>query len=306
MTARWVAGGVRARAMARRRLGTTGVRALAGHRSLADALAALSGPPYGRQLRPDLTLAQAQRAVGDTLLWNVRVLAGWLPASGAEQLRVLAGWFEIANVDEQLRRLRGEPADQPYRLGRLATAWPRLAATTSAAEVRGVLSTSAWRDPGGDTPRLIATGMRLAWARRVVATVTPAAGWATAATALLVARERFIARRRLPDSLAATAAVLLGPAAVLAGSLADFGRALPAPARWVMAGVRAPADLWLAETAWWGRVHADGAALLAGARFGPDLVLGSCALLSADAWRVGAVLELVARGAPPEVRHVVA
>ena len=56
-------------------------------------------------------LGQAQRAVGDSMLWNLRVLSGWLPSSGSEASRVLAGWFEIANVDEMRRCQRGPTAD---------------------------------------------------------------------------------------------------------------------------------------------------------------------------------------------------
>jgi hypothetical protein len=198
--------------MARRRLGAARVRAFMASASLQDALTTLVNQPYGKDLRPDQSLPEAQRVIGDTLLWNLRVLAGWLPPRGAEQLRVLAGWFEIANVDEQLRRFAGEPADPPYRLGRLATAWPRLAATASPAEIRSVLATLAWGDPGGESPRLIALGMHLAWARRVAATIRPAAGWVAGAVALLVAVELFVADRRPPEAAAEAAASLLGPA----------------------------------------------------------------------------------------------
>ncbi|HEY3259732.1 MAG TPA: hypothetical protein VGJ95_05595 [Pseudonocardiaceae bacterium] len=74
-----------------------------------------------------------------------------------------------------------------------------------------------------------------------------------------------------------------------------------------MSGVQEPRDLWRAEAAWWARLHRDGSGLVAGSRFGPDPVIGSCALLAADAWRVTAALELVARGqGQPELRHVLA
>lgn len=307
MSAQWVAGSVRSKAMARRRLGAARVRALAASASLQDALTALSDGSYGPNLRPGMSLAQAQHAVGDALLWNLRVLAGWLPATGAEQLRVLAGWFEVANVDEQLRRFRGEPADPPYRMGRLATAWPRLTRTSSPAEVRAVLAASAWGDPGGESPRQVAIGIRLALARRVTAVVGPAGRWAAGAVALLVARELFAADRRLPEPAAQVAAGILGPEPVAARSLADFGGALHSQARWALAGVRLPTDLWRAETNWWSRLHRDGLALLAGSRFGPEPVIGACALLAADAWQINAALELAARGGgSPEMIHAVA
>ena len=61
----------------------------------------------GRDVRVDQTLAEAEDAVGRTLLWHLRVLAGWLPRTGVDQLRLLAGWFELANVDDQVHRLAG-------------------------------------------------------------------------------------------------------------------------------------------------------------------------------------------------------
>jgi hypothetical protein len=66
-----------------------------------------------------------------------------------QTLRALAGWFEIANVDRQLLAWAGGPATHPYRLGMLATAWPRLAMAGSPGELPTALSTSAWGDPGG-------------------------------------------------------------------------------------------------------------------------------------------------------------
>ena len=99
----------------------------------------LARSPYGHDLQPGMTsLAQAQRAVHETLLWNVRVLGGWVPRDGSlDLLRVLLAPFEIANVADHLRRLRGEEAPEPYRLGSLGTAWPRLARTTSIGRAAG-------------------------------------------------------------------------------------------------------------------------------------------------------------------------
>jgi hypothetical protein len=127
VSAGWVAGSVRARALAQRRLGAGAARTLAASSSLEVALAALAASPYRQEVRPGQRLAEAQRAVAATLLWHLRVLAGWLPREGADMLRLLAGWFEVANVDELLHRLAGGEAEEPFRLGALATAWPRLA-----------------------------------------------------------------------------------------------------------------------------------------------------------------------------------
>ena len=98
------------------------------------------------QLGDTATLA---RGLAATALWNLRVLAGWQPTRGVAALRLLAGWFEIANVDEHLQALRGRPADPPFQLGTLATAWPRLAATGSTEELRAVLAASPATTAGG-------------------------------------------------------------------------------------------------------------------------------------------------------------
>ncbi len=299
MTAAWVAGSVRARAMARRRLGSAGARALAGRPGLDEAVEALARSPYGDRVHPGHTLGQAQHAVAATLLWNLRVLAGWLPAGGTEMLRLLAGWYEAANVDERLRGIAGAPADPPFHLGARASAWPRLADATSVADLRAALATSTWGDPGGDSPHDIVLGMRVAWAARVAAGVPEAAAWAAGGLALLVARERFVRGRAVPGAAARAAVPLLGAAWPDATSIGELAAVLPPAARWALRGTTRPADLWLAEGRWWTRVAGDGAALAVKADFGPHRVIGAVALLAADAWRVRAALEIAARGGGP-------
>lgn len=295
MSAGWVAGSVRARALGRRRLGTAGARALAASTSLAEATELLARSRYGHRVRQGGGLAEAQRGVADTLLWQLRVLAGWLPAAGAELLRRLASWFEIANVDEHLRALHGWPAEPPYRLGTLATAWPRLAAAGSVEQLRAALAASPWGDPGPGE-RDIQLGMRLAWAERVAVRAPVAQTWAAAGAALLVARERFARGIRLPEAGEAVAVRLLGRAAMAAGSLAELAGALPATARWVVTDLRDPAGLWAAEVRWWRRLRTDAEQLLAGSGFGPDQVVGAVGSLAADAWLVRGALEVAARG----------
>lgn len=124
MSAGWVAGSVRARALAQRRVGRAGARRIAASGSLDSALRELTGTGYGGNAHPGLEVAEAQHGVAATVLWNLRVLAGWLPRDGVAMLRTLAAWFELANVDEMLA-VRGGPAFDP---GALATAWPRLRA----------------------------------------------------------------------------------------------------------------------------------------------------------------------------------
>jgi hypothetical protein len=267
----------------------------------AAAVDQLAASSYGPRVRAGDSPAVAARAVADTLLWNLRVLAGWVPPAGTRLLRHLAGWFEIANVEEHLRGLDGRAADPPFALGALSTAWPRLHRCTSRDELRAQLAASPWGDPGGHTDHDVAVGMRLAWAARVAGRVTPALPWACAAAAVLVARERFALGRPLPVGAQRTVGGLLGGRALVAASLDDFVARLPGPAGWVFAGVAGVADLWHAETGWWRRVRQDAAGLLGGSRLGSGRLVGAAALLAADAMAVRAALAVSARGDGPAV-----
>ena len=169
MSAGWVAGSVRARALARRRLGAEHARRLAACGSLSDALRMLAVTAYGANLRPDQPLAVAQRQIANSVLWDLRVLAGWLPSGGVRLLRILGAWFEVANVDELLQSIAGRPAEAEFQLGALATAWPRLRQASSNAELRAALAASAWRDPGGESTYAVRIGMRARWAARAAA-----------------------------------------------------------------------------------------------------------------------------------------
>jgi hypothetical protein len=299
VSAGWVAGSVRARALARRRLGSESARHIAGAGSLREAIETLASTPYGRDIRPGQSLAVAQHMVGRTLLWHLRVLAGWLPRGGAAMLRMLAGWFEIANTDELLDELTGGTKGPAFQLGALATAWPRLEAAGSLADLRAVLASSAWLDPGGQEPRTIRLGMRASWAARVATLPHPAPCWAAGAAALLVAGERVVAERELPDFVCAQVSGLLGSAPLRAATLDDLVSCLPAQARWVLTPRVAASGLWQAEARWWARVERDGFALLASSGFASEPLVGAVAILAADAWRLRAALEMAARGGQP-------
>jgi hypothetical protein len=296
MTAGWVAGTVRSHAMARRRLGVAAARQVAACPSIAAALVALTSSPYRRELVAAASLADAQDALAATVLWDMRVLAGWLPADGVRMLRALAGWFEIANVDRWLVAWSGGPASRPYRLGMLATAWPRLAVAGSPGELRTALATSAWGDPGGASAQQIRLGMRLNWADRVRARVPVAAGWALGAVGLLVARERLAQGRDLPPRAAVLAGRMLGPDCVAAGSVRELAAAAPGPVARLLRDIDAPGDLWQAELRWWSWLRVDAAGLVSRAGFGPGAAVGAVALLAADAWLVRAALAVAARG----------
>ena len=225
------------------------------------------------------------------------MFAGWLPRQGGAQLRVLAGWFAVANVDELLRGMSGQEAAAQYRLGSLATAADRLATAGSPAGVRAVLAASRWGDPGGETPHVIGTALRLSWAERVAAAVPAARAWALSGAALLVARSLFVADRPLPDAAAASARRLLGAAA------AEATR--PSPVRRRPAAGRRGGLLRRPEPR--GPVAGRGPVVVGGRVgrrraappsdvHGPDPVIGTVATAAVDAWRVMAALECAARG----------
>ncbi|HTZ30582.1 MAG TPA: hypothetical protein VMC83_41725 [Streptosporangiaceae bacterium] len=296
MSAGWVAGSVRARALARRRLGPDSARQVAACRSLREALGLLAGTPYAEAGKQSQALAAVQHAIVAEVLWNYRVLAGWLPRGGLSLMRPLAGWFELANIDELIEDLDGRAGGQRFELGALATAWPRLREVGSLAELRAGLAASPWKDPGGSSRLEIRAGVRARWAERVAALGGPAAIWAAGAAALLLAGERFAARRSPNPAVQAAARNLLGPAAAGAVTLADLRDRLPSRLAWVLAPAQSAGDLWRAEAAWYARVERDGLALLRSSAPDWHPVLGAAAVLATDARRAGAALELAARG----------
>jgi len=299
MSTAWVAGSVRAAALSRRRLGAAGALSLAGSPDLRTALTTLASSPYGHDVRADHTIAEAEHAVGATLLWHLRVLAGWLPREGSDVIRLLVAGFEIANIEEHLSLLRGGEPDPPYRLGMLETAWSRLATTRSYAELRQELASSAWGDPGDQTPWIVEIYLRLAWTDRLLARMPEVSVWARARSVMVLLRAIHLDGHHLPGQLADRARAVLGQQvadAVLSGNPPEsVARQLPADLRWVLDGVGAPEDLWWTEPTWWRRVESDSHALLRRAAFGQATVIGSVGLLAADAWRVRAALETAAR-----------
>jgi len=303
LTPGWVAGSIRARAMLSRRVGRDGARELAACASLGEARARLSATAYGRALRSDATLADAQRAVADTFLWHVRVLAGWVLPSALEPIRALAAWFELANIDERVAYLCGGPVARPFALGGLATAWPQLADAQSLTELRERLAASPWGDPGAPDRAAIRVGLRLAWARRVLSTVEEAAEWAAGAVALLVARELLLAAR--PASvLAAARPPGIGTAWETASDLDALRAALAPGAAWTLEGIDEPRELWRGEAGWWRRVEGDAERLAHAVLMGRSTVIGSVVLLAADGRRTAGALEIAARGGRGDAMEV--
>ena len=274
MSTSWVAASVRARALARRRLGAAGARRIAASDSLDAAVTAVAETPYGHDVSAGDSIEQAQHGVAASVLWNIRVLGGWVPRSGVPALRALAAAFEVANIDDHYRFLQGEPAGPTFRLGAFATAWPRIVTTTSVSDLRATLRTSTWGDPGSDTGRTVHLYLRLTWATRVASAVELTAPWMRTATELMLTRETLLGHAPIPPAVAGAAEPLVG---------AGWSPAESDPTR-----------LWRDEAAFWHDVERDAFAALRGSAFDMRPTMAALALLAVDAWRVRAALEVAA------------
>ncbi len=315
--------------MAQRRAGAGTCRSIAGSSDLRSALNRLAETAYADELESVQTLAGAQRATRRTVLWQLRVLAGWLPASGARLVRSAAAAFEADNIlslDLQLRRdqsvqtaestagsvagpespsgssaatshgpgpgpIPGEE-QQPFDLGGLATAWPRLRTASSVEELRAALASSPWGDPGTDAA--LSDVLTVVWLRRLANEAPSARSWAASTGALLAARMVFVDRSTPGDRLLALLRPLIGTGWVGADSPDTLRTALPPGTSQPLAGLQIPTELWRAEAMLAARVEMDGFRLLRAGLLGPDVVLGAMAVLAADAWRVRAALAAAA------------
>lgn len=306
----WVAGITRGRLLLLRTIGAEQARTIAACRSLGEGLSALAGSAYGERVRVGEGLVAAERAVAETLLWHMRILAGWLPAAGAGLVRALAGWLELQNIDARLAALASDGHEPtPLTLGGLATAWPAIERARSVDEVADAVAGSPWGRVPGRSAAELALGLRVAWARRVWQASPRAMDWVVGAAALLVARERLLAgkfRRTEPDHIEQLSRLPgITEQALHAGSLQELRSALPVHASWALANVSAPTDLWRAELAWWDRVEHDARGLLRGDEGEEGAVLGSVALLAVDARRTILALQSAAHGGGPNLVELV-
>jgi hypothetical protein len=308
MATGWVAATVRARAMARRRVGPVLARRVADAPSLDAGLALLEGTAFDRVAAPGTALRDAEHQIRAEQLWELRVLAGWLPAAGTPLARALAARFERANIEAHRNRLAGRPAPPPFTLGTLALSWPRLAATSSLDELRRELGASPWGDPGAMAATELHDALLVGWLRLVAAAATgldTVQRWVAGGVALLVARN--IATEGEPDRLVHAVRPLIGRRAAGARSLADLQAALPSTARGTLARVDQPVQLWRAEAGLRAQIESDGFRMLRAARPGPAPVVGALAVLAVDGWRLRAALACAAAGTgPSEVLDVVA
>ena len=300
----WTAGTTRAQLLLERRVGREQAHVIASSVSLADGLGALAGSAYGERVRPGDGLLAAERGVAETLLWHLRILAGWLPAAGAALVRTLAARFELENIDARLAALTADGREPPpFVLGGLATRWHRIEQARTVEEIGAALADSAWGTQAGHSAAELAIGLRVSWARRVWEAAPEAADWVLGASALLVARELLVAGsraqvtqlRRLPGIRAE---------ALDASTIGELRAALPARAAWALADVSDPSELWRAELEWWLRVEQESGALRR-SREQRAVVVAAVALLAVDAQRTARALSAAAHPGGSELAELV-
>ena len=231
------------------------------------------------------------------------MLAGWLPRDGVRLLRALAGWFELANVDELLQAMAGPPGRGRVPARRAGHGLAPAAPGRQPRRAAGGAGRLGLARPGrghraggaaGDARALGGTGRGDA--------ATRPGRWAAGARGTAAGRRSGSRRPGGPciPGVVGGALSLLGPGGGRGG---HARRAAPhgsrRRARWVLAGISSPGDLWRAEAAWWARVERDGFRLLRTSGLDSGPVLGAVAVLAADAWRVRAALEIAARGGGP-------
>lgn len=301
MSAGWVGATVRARALLDRRVGADTARELAGQPTLGAAVARLADTAYRRFLPDDADPGRAERAVEAAALWNVRVLAGWLPARGTAALRVLVADFEIRNIVDRLRAFAGEPVPAPFQLGAVATAWRHASAAASVRELRRALAASPWGECGTDDPADLVDVLRLSAATRLAQLHPATRPWGAAAVAIEVARRRFLTPRPLAPGTGTRARPLLGAAALDAEDWDAYTAQLHrVTAGWVLDGIDDPRRLWVAQERWWIRVERDAGLLASSSGFDIGPSLGCAVLLLADARAVRRALSTAVHGRPAE------
>ncbi|HZK06351.1 MAG TPA: V-type ATPase subunit [Actinomycetaceae bacterium] len=294
MKSDWVAATVRARSMAQRRVGAGGAQRIARAPNLTEALGLLTESVYGPHLAGTDSLADTEHAVRATILWQIRVLAGWMPQSAAGLSRAFAAEYEAENIVALAVSLAdGRPIRAPFELGSLATAWRRARSAETLEDLSASLRTSSWGDVGAHPFRDALTLVRF---ERLGARAAAARPWARAAAGLAVARVTLVDDDDASPQFRRIAARLVGRRWEQARTAEELRDALPPGARDALAGVTGADDLWRAEALFFARMETDGFRLLRGPLAGADVVLGAVAVLKADAWRVNAALAAAALG----------
>jgi hypothetical protein len=276
MSGAWIAGNVRARGLAAADLSDVADR-VARSAGLQTACSVLGPTKWGHHLDEVATVEAAQRKIFETLLWQLRILAGWLPSDGVEAIRSCVMWFEIRNVEDRLAYFAGARAEPPYQLGRLGIISRRLGGTGNAGDVRHLMRMSAWGDPRGDDVYAIRIWMRRTWYRRARVAAPELRPWADAAASLFANRERLAQRSGGRTVVPITP--LLPPAWSWATAVRSSGQ-----------------DLWHAEERWWAQVREEGLRMLHSSIGTQGPAVGAVAMLASSAHRIATALEIAAGG----------
>lgn len=300
MSAGWVAPTLRAHALVEQMVGPQEARRLASAPSWSSARERLAPTVYGIEFASGASRADARRAAAEAAMWQLRVLAGWLPPGSSGLARLAAGPIEISNIEQHLAQLTLGTTAVPISLGSLGSAWPGVAASTSPQQLRRGLARSTWGDPGGSDHVAMAVGLRVGWLRRVLRQLPVAREIALGGLAIVVGRERFAFEREIAPITARDVDHLVGNGWRSAETPTQLSRRLPKSASWALADVESPDDLWRAEFAWFRRLEHDARRLAATRRFGRDGVAGMMVLLMVDLHRVQSVIEVAGRTPIPE------
>ncbi len=302
MTAGWVAATIRGRALLRSSMGVPTARRISSAATWEEARRDLGSTVFGsgvfgRGLGGEEDRASARANAGASTVWQLRVLAGWVPPTDTALVRVAAGPIEIGNIEQHLARCAGGAQVAPaVSMGSLGIAWPRAGHADSAVAVRQVLRRSAWGDPGGDAPAEVALGLRVAWLRRVLRADPATRPWVLGALAVMVARERFAFDRDISPMTRRELVRFLPRDVPTSDSLAALVARLPDVASWPFDDVDAADELWRAEAAVLRRVAGDADRRVATARAGRSTFTAILASLLVDLWRVQAAIELAGHG----------
>jgi hypothetical protein len=308
VSAGWVAATVRSQALARNRLGAAGARSLASLTSVQDARGRLEGTLFANAVDRATSMDELDRSTRAVVLWELRVLAGWMPPAGAGLARALAAGHERDNIVGRLRELDGGPPELVFELGALATVWPKcVAATTRAAllaEVERSASGSLAPLPAHISPGALHDVLTATALRRLADTAPAASGWAAQAGAILLARMLFVDMQAPPPVVLRSLGPLLGGSWSPDGNsgygqpqdFQEFVARLPDGVRRGLAGVSRADQLWQGDVRLRTQVDAEATRMIRSADPGPNSVLAAVTLVDLDAWRIRAALAAVAAG----------
>ena len=239
MSARWVAGCVRARLLLEHRAGPAAAVRLAGAASLGEALAGLAGTAYAPAVRRGDAGGGAAggRSVHGLAAPRARRLAASRCSDGAPLAR---GVVRAREPRGPARRTSPEGASAPRSSSACSPRSGRPRRRRRARRASAACSRArAWGDPGSDDPEDIHLALRLAWARRVAAQAPEARAWAVGSGC--DPARRGAVRRRPPAEIRSRAA---HPSSERRGAARrpspSCAALLPAHAAWALDGIEEP------------------------------------------------------------------